>query len=318
MKHPRDRAPTRAIVISALAAGAVATATVLSAAGVAGASTDGGRIAFARANQIYTISTAGTAQHQLTTTATGRSYAPRYSPDGSKIAFVREPTKGQRFLDVMNADGSNVVQLTAKVVGPGGAAWSPDGKTLAFGGPLSVAGDPGSPGPVWLDHIKVTARNGTPQTYVGDLPLFGRIPVGDVIGPVAWSRSGLIAYDSTNYVSDQGSDAFLLEYNTTTKAISRVTETGGDASGYFAHPTFSPSNALAYEQAVTIVGEPTSPPTIIGPRFGQVDGDQSPSYSPRGTRFVFSNGRHVFIANVTGANRHQVTTGYSPDWQPVG
>ena len=55
-----------------------------------------------------------------------RGTSPAWSPDGRKLAF----SDGELF--VMNADGSSVVQLTNNVGFRGQPAWSPDGSTIAF------------------------------------------------------------------------------------------------------------------------------------------------------------------------------------------
>ena len=49
---------------------------------------------------------------------------PAWSPDGTRLAFVRDSG-----IYLMNADGSGVVQLTARGTEP---AWSPDGRRIAF------------------------------------------------------------------------------------------------------------------------------------------------------------------------------------------
>ena len=56
---------------------------------------------------------------------------PTWSPDGSMIAFASSRS-GQRQLFVMNADGSNIQQVTDLNNVGGRSTWSPDGTRLAF------------------------------------------------------------------------------------------------------------------------------------------------------------------------------------------
>ena len=76
--------------------------------------------------QIYLVSANGGAPKQITNEA-GSSAGPRWSPDGSQIAFGRG---GQIW--VMNADGGNARQVTNLAMGAGDPLWSPNGKMMAF------------------------------------------------------------------------------------------------------------------------------------------------------------------------------------------
>ncbi len=58
--------------------------------------------------------------------------APRVSPDGSAVAFVREDDKKRAQLHVVAASGGEPVQVTDQPLGVGSFAWSPDGARLAF------------------------------------------------------------------------------------------------------------------------------------------------------------------------------------------
>jgi tricorn protease-like protein len=79
------------------------------------------------------LATGGTTQ---LTTHEARDYSPRFSPDGSRIVFVAERTRGllDPHVDVylMEADGGNVRRLTSNAGIDRDPAWSPDGRYLLY------------------------------------------------------------------------------------------------------------------------------------------------------------------------------------------
>ena len=77
-------------------------------------------------NQIYLTSLEGGGIKQLTT-GERSSTAPRWSPDGKKIAYA---TGGQIW--VMDSDGDNKEQVTKISTEAASPLWSPDGKWIAF------------------------------------------------------------------------------------------------------------------------------------------------------------------------------------------
>lgn len=98
----------------------------------------GGRIAFVHAGDIYVVSAEGGTAFRLTS-HTGQELYPKFSPDGSRIAFSAE-YNGTRQVYVMPATGGEPRQLTwytdAGPMPPRGGTdyrvldWTPDGKNI--------------------------------------------------------------------------------------------------------------------------------------------------------------------------------------------
>ena len=78
-------------------------------------------------NQIYVTPVGGGELKKLTDGKTSSS-APRWSPDGKKLAFV---TGGQLWT-MDSDDGGDKEQVTKISTGAAGPVWSPDGKWIAF------------------------------------------------------------------------------------------------------------------------------------------------------------------------------------------
>ena len=107
-------------------------------AGEARWSSSGNRLAFVRKGQIWTKDLVPGLETQLTHPEVGdptRYTQPDWSPDGMKIACTQtKPQKNgkTKSIWVMDADGSNLVQLTQNTSNNEQPVWSPDGKRIAF------------------------------------------------------------------------------------------------------------------------------------------------------------------------------------------
>jgi dipeptidyl aminopeptidase/acylaminoacyl peptidase len=105
-------------------------------------SPDGSRIAFVVTtlseerdeylSSIWVVEAAGGFPRRFTT-GPRRDTAPRWSPDGKRLAFISErETKKKGQLYVMPANGGEAARLTELRHGAADPVWSPDGTRLAF------------------------------------------------------------------------------------------------------------------------------------------------------------------------------------------
>jgi Tol biopolymer transport system component len=278
------------------------------------AAADNGRIAFVRAGRIFTVNAFGGDLTRLT--ARDGNLRPHYSPDGSRISFIRR-TGGNWDVWVMKADGSGKQQVT-HVGDVTEAQWSPDGKWLAFGPTLS--------------KIRSTAPFGDPVTILGDM---GDGPEELLVdSSLAWSPDGnQIAYYSHQFPDSP--DNFLLVLDLTTGNVIEWNAVGGSCcgEGFFGNPAWSPdSGQLAYEALLFFPedGEHRTRPYIqmdnfpsgTGAGYPKDLGNKDPEFSPDGAQLLVSHvirGRlSIQVTDIDGSNRHRIVArAYQPDWQPV-
>ena len=81
--------------------------------------------------EIFVVNPDGTARTRLTTDP-GDDYAPAWSPDGTKIAFVSERDHPFGEIYTMNSDGSGLTRLTSNELFDTQPSWSPDGTRILF------------------------------------------------------------------------------------------------------------------------------------------------------------------------------------------
>jgi Tol biopolymer transport system component len=232
---------------------------------------------------------------------------PRWSPDGSRIAFVMSPRghltryAGDGDVYVMDADGTGIRRLTDGL-DASSPAWSPDGSRIVFvegqGQALAVMSADGSD-----QHVIARAR-------------------GYYEGP-AWSPDGqVIAYQS-----DLGRNMDVTAIFTIRPGGTGERQlTPRSASAGF--PAWSPSGSrIAYssnDRLWVINSDGTNAHHVTNCRLPCVD-DFAPAWSPTGTQLVFERqqgdgaARRLYVLDMsTAAVRPvapQIRWAGSPDWR---
>lgn len=221
---------------------------------------------------LWLVDTATGAQTPLTH-GSGRFGSPRWSPDGSKIAFVTADADGKAQIAVHWVHGETAV-LTHLTEAPSELAWSPDGKQIGF---IMLAPTPGpsigrpatkpagarwAAGPVVINDLNFRADgygldpHGYRHVYVvavegGGAPRQLTYGPYSEAGPLAWSPDGHSVYFAGNRNDDwkrQPED--WARHTSMTLSIYGVSLAGGDpvqlshGVGPYHSPRVSPDGKL--------------------------------------------------------------------------
>jgi len=276
-----------------------------------------GRIAYATdGTGIYTVASDG---NDPVTLKSENARVPRWSPDGSKIAFVDyfEGDHGLAVhLKVMNADGTDEhVVATAdwwQDIWLSNHPWSPDGSRIAWG---PEVGDPGG------DIYTASAAGGDVRRITTD---------GRRKEPPVWSPAGpQLAYAS----SMPDPTAYWQLFLARDDGSAPVQITQG------LHPSWSPDGV-----SIAFVGSVNFGPAIYvvhpdGTDLHRVvtfnSGESWPAWSPDGSKIAVTNtvmnrkyippGQEISVANADGSGERQLTDlgtqsvfDAAPAWSPDG
>ncbi len=263
-------------------------------------------------DQIFTINPDGTGEKQLTHNRDVYNITPVFSPNGKKIAWVRN---GNGDVWIMNANGTNKERLTSGPAEDFAPAFSPDGRRVAFvriqAGRYDI-------------YIKALDGGGlrrvtNDRNYEGG-PVFS--PGG---GRIAFSFSK--ATSACNVCAVSGELATVHPDGTGLRVI-----THNDNDHQPGAPDWSPDGrTLVFSlydfsaetgRIETIRADGTRQRTVFAPKRLSADG---PVFSPDGTKIAFDyeDGSDIWTINTDGSGLSDVTKTpfserkeFTPDWQP--
>ena len=251
--------------------------------------TTSSELAFARGGDIWTIGADGMRARPLLRDA----YAPSWSPDGSRLAFVSNRS-GDEEIYIAKADGTGVTRLT-KLPGPDlSPAWSSDGRRLAWSRQAEI----------WT----MSASGG------GKRRLVAKAQGWHEHHSPAWHRATIV-YSSTR-VSAFNTELFRAP-------AKRLTFTKGSDGvlGDDSMPDFSPDGRRIVftsnrdQQAeIYVMNANGSGQKRLTRRAGD---DWAPDFSPDGTRIAFTQlPGTIWTMNADGTGLKKLTTGVDADWRP--
>jgi len=281
-------------------------------AAVSGQTKLNGKIAFDEVtppgdSQIYLANADGSGLTQLASNCF-RNEKPRWSPDGTKLAFMSNCDGNGTQIYSANADGSNRVRLTNNPpFNDDSPAWSPDGRTIAF---VSTR-DSGQ------FHIYLMNADGTNQRRLTNSSGVGETDPD-------WSPDGLkIIYSRRSNGGPADVDIFMVNPDGT-NPVNLTNNPFSDGQAKWAPDgtkivfTSLRNNA----QNIYVMNADGSNQA----KLDSLPGDSSPSWAPDGTKIIFSslvngNNDDVYIMNPDGSSLTKLIATSLHDsfssWQPI-
>lgn len=246
-------------------------------------------------SRLWIMNTDGTNHFKLTSNEVNESN-PKWSPDGTRIAFTSSTENGSEIFIYWLATGKTA-KLTQLEKSPSGLSWSPDGKHIAFlmtvpeAQPTLVKPPKKPKGAKWAEHPRVTTRfkyeaDGSGYIQPGFKHLFvvsadggsaRQISKGNFkFGSPTWSKDAKSLFFSGNLINDWDYDfrnSEIYNIDIATGKTTTLTERKG------------PDNSLA-----------------ISPNGKQI------AYLGYDDNVQTYQVNHIYLMNIDGTNKRQITT----------
>jgi len=248
---------------------------------------------------IFVMFPDGSGQANITSSP-GRDTSAKWSPDGTRIAFMSQRTGGNEIYTI-NSDGSGLVQVTNTpgLFSEDNPTWSPDGSQIAFIADISE---------IWL----VDSDGASPHQVASGL---------GTIQELTWSPDGSkFAFQGTS--APGGWNVFTINVDGT--GVKQLTALPGhdyqpDWSLDGSHIIFASNRHGDPEiYRMDVDGQNQVRLTVDG--FGDL-----PRWSPDGTQITFTSyrtgGPEIFVMAADGSGQTQLTFlngfDFRSDWQPL-
>jgi TolB protein len=232
----------------------------------------------------------------------GNEVTPAWSPDGTRLAFVRYyADRDDSDLFIRDMRTGAVTRLTSTSgVGEYDPTWSSDGRRIAFTRFIN------GPGSIWT-----IAADGTDEEGI----VLGANP--------AWARDGRIAF---TFPAQSG---FAAVWVIPAPGTSPVQVSPDDGRTYRA-PAWAPDGRLAYVRVDVCCGDLqhsallVAAPDLANPREIVADSASlsAPSWSPDGGRIVYTRERQddlaLWVVDADGGHRHRITRARRAGEAPYG
>ena len=268
--------------------------------------------------EIYVMNADGNNQRRLTNHP-ARDYAPSWSPDGKRIVFISErdghPDRAPGWFTseiyVMDADGSNQINLTNHPSADSSPSWSPDGQRIVF------QSDRDNGGRGHNIEIYVMDADGGNQQNLTNTPNADEDP--------SWSPDGeriVFSAQREGHVENKfgiTSEIYVMDADGGNQQ--RLTENRNNDW----HPSWSPDG-----KRITFMSDRKGDFVSFDIYVMDADGgnqqkltnhrdwDGSPSWSPDSQRIVFNSNRdgksEIYVMDADGGNLQNLTNNPHSDF----
>lgn len=266
-------------------------------------SPSGSRIAFMRNDRLWVATADGKSGRALTPAGWAVEYQ-RWSPGGTRLAFVRAARRGSwHALYTVRPDGTDLKRLlkAPTSIELSGSPWAPSRKAIAY------------------TQIRFNSRPLVRIFRDGRITTF--VSLG---GGATWSRNGLIAYEIPSGFTN------LSRVCLKRAATGETLRCFGEPGAVTGSPVWAPGGT----RLMLTRGAQSGPPElwIVRPdgtvaSRAPMDANSVPIFSPDGRRLAFSVIRgagglayqDLYVMGLDGSARRQLVRGgqaQQPDWQP--